>query len=1222
MTNSALNLAEKNELSELDGLFLTRADVEMNSDNVRRLEQRLINSQDYNYFRTDNKELKIDNKLFDSKLFRRNDISIIKNSFHNYINRNAVICERLNQKKKTYYLMEMFIGKLSIDNHHFFEKEDKLASRLKLQMRGYKEKVDKSALPHLAEILAEQLEVKNQLSAQPKANASDLALINKQIQETQSRIRVEKGEMSDCMLDLYQTWRDIKTTRQVQGYDSTGVKIAVQEYRNDKDDLEQYVLLRDGIANEKTTFSGKSLPSKELSRRDSVRKTLYFLKIYINNELMATTAKTPIQWPSFEIEFKEHFDIFVYTKPYSIAIEVCEAGLITHVLDRIEVDIPGEHANSLTSAGTIIREVAYSKKRFLKASKEENKKPKGEPKTPELSNAANNQMNGPPVVTQVNGLPVVLSAANPGLVGPITDNGMRPTGENPDVKNNNAVHDDVFNNRKLDDDLNTEAPDDDIPLEEVPYEVLESGRINIEVGWKGFGPKLPPLNTGGFGIFRQRKKEKHLYQALPQSDNDVERDEILIDVNDPRNNDYVEKVREIRNNYLRSLLRNDMKLPLSDVKSIRHELMKLYLSEYREKKKAVPLLEREIVADEDLMKLIQHHYEERMKIRMNNETIRMEKTNQAYSRMRSQVDMFPQNQETQARIYKTKMTLYQKQGDIKMKKNLGTSDSTTLHNVIDEFKFGDQDNNFIKQFMTIFDERRKFRKKQVKETKVDPTNISECKISIQAIKGTNVPARSSTLKSQMDGVVVRQPNSEIGFSQYRNRELGEVERLALDVFADPKYEPKLHDRAANDIPQLMDNEGIMFAEDNTLYKSQDYDLPSTLVKVSLFDRNKNVIIENESSTFDGLDPEWNDTMELKYTARDGSNAFSTIDLLTNEANIYVTLFDSLATWEKHSLNPHQKIVDIERRYLGSIKIPLVNLFTTPKINSMFKINRPFYLNGYRTAKNSIFSTLDDSNSREGSKYIDPFLPTYVLLSLTCDPVFMLPDSNNTDFVKGEESMQLLLYGKSFLEKIFDQEENKGRNIRLWGYNIEGKSVFIPRYLTPLEPPPEFMQVDPEAGYNTIPTGTGTIDTKADSYQKCARFVSLIPLKGESDLFRDMPEVFMTCQQFIDMRAGDFEEHAILLCNYFMHIDRVNANVEVEHCVIMGRGVPEGKTYYVLRREKNKDVNEIWNPVTGDAYTFFREKLVTKILCFSYVSGTTQVSGSNLTVTQLWTLSVL
>jgi hypothetical protein len=62
---------------------------------------------------------------------------------------------------------------------------------------------------------------------------------------------------------------------------------------------------------------------------------MYFLKVYINNELMTVSEKKFLSWPPFEIDFMELFQVFIYTKPYSITIEVCTGSLITEVLDRI-----------------------------------------------------------------------------------------------------------------------------------------------------------------------------------------------------------------------------------------------------------------------------------------------------------------------------------------------------------------------------------------------------------------------------------------------------------------------------------------------------------------------------------------------------------------------------------------------------------------------------------------------------------------------------------------------------------------------------------------------------------------------------------------------------------------------------------------------------------------------------------------------------------------------
>jgi coiled-coil and C2 domain-containing protein 2A len=66
----------------------------------------------------------------------------------------------------------------------------------------------------------------------------------------------------------------------------------------------------------------------------------------------------------------------------------------------------------------------------------------------------------------------------------------------------------------------------------------------------------------------------------------------------------------------------------------------------------------------------------------------------------------------------------------------------------------------------------------------------------------------------------------------------------------------------------------------------------------------------------------------------------------------------------------------------------------------------------------------------------------------------------------------------------------------------------------------------------------------------------------------LPDLWCTSQEFLDLGAGDVEEHAILLCNYFNYIDRFEKRDDkFQSYVVLGIGYPEGRTAYVLRRDK-------------------------------------------------------
>jgi len=113
-------------------------------------------------------------------------------------------------------------------------------------------------------------------------------------------------------------------------------------------------------------------------------------------------------------------------------------------------------------------------------------------------------------------------------------------------------------------------------------------------------------------------------------------------------------------------------------------------------------------------------------------------------------------------------------------------------------------------------------------------------------------------------------------------------------------------------------------------------------------------------------------------------------------------------------------------------------------------------------------------------------------------------------------------------------------------------------------------------------------------------VSLIPHVEDNKAFKDLPDVWSTCQELIDLCAGDFEEHAILLCNYFKYLDN-QMNKEIKTYIVLGNGVPEGNTVYVLRKDNNSKSIELWNASTGVGYAFDQEDYGSNFLCFKVVN---------------------
>uniref|UniRef100_A0ACB8E6U6 Coiled-coil and C2 domain-containing protein 2A n=1 Tax=Sphaerodactylus townsendi TaxID=933632 RepID=A0ACB8E6U6_9SAUR len=127
-------------------------------------------------------------------------------------------------------------------------------------------------------------------------------------------------------------------------------------------------------------------------------------------------------------------------------------------------------------------------------------------------------------------------------------------------------------------------------------------------------------------------------------------------------------------------------------------------------------------------------------------------------------------------------------------------------------------------------------------------------------------------------------------------------------------------------------------------------------------------------------------------------------------------------------------------------------------------------------------------------------------------------------------------------------------------DINGKTVFVTRYVKPLNPPEELLQL-----YANNPQATSEL---------VARYVALIPFLPDSVSFAGICDLWSTSDQFLDLLAGDEEEHAVLLCNYFLALGK-------KSWLLIGNAIPEGVTAYVLTWEQNQYV--IWNPRSGCSY---------------------------------------
>ncbi|XP_032739528.1 protein CC2D2B isoform X1 [Lontra canadensis] len=93
----------------------------------------------------------------------------------------------------------------------------------------------------------------------------------------------------------------------------------------------------------------------------------------------------------------------------------------------------------------------------------------------------------------------------------------------------------------------------------------------------------------------------------------------------------------------------------------------------------------------------------------------------------------------------------------------------------------------------------------------------------------------------------------------------------------------------------------------------------------------------------------------------------------------------------------------------------------------------------------------------------------------------------------------------------------------------------------------------------------------------ARFVSLIPIVPDILDENDGFDIWMTSERCISLAIGNKEEHAILLCNFFLYFGK-------KALVLLGTSMLEGQVAYVLTQETDEFL--LWNPLTGQCHKQF------------------------------------
>jgi hypothetical protein len=225
---------------------------------------------------------------------------------------------------------------------------------------------------------------------------------------------------------------------------------------------------------------------------------------------------------------------------------------------------------------------------------------------------------------------------------------------------------------------------------------------------------------------------------------------------------------------------------------------------------------------------------------------------------------------------------------------------------------------------------------------------------------------------------------------------------------------------------------------------------------------------------------------------------------------------------------------IESRWLGGVDIPFSTIYANGRVEGTFELHVPLINLGYPSLGHTLSPT------------------TTLALYLTIAPTLAPPNANLAGIVATDLPEPSSVFPPALLARADVWLRHKRAQFptrtRMCFANALGPGnshVFLPRFLRPL-PPPDALGVSSAAG----PAAAGA------TIAALLRFVSKVPFVEDSALFQASVDVWNTSSEFLELCAGDYEEHALLLCNYLLFFNLCAY-------VLVGDAVPEGTTTWVL-----------------------------------------------------------
>jgi hypothetical protein len=356
-------------------------------------------------------------------------------------------------------------------------------------------------------------------------------------------------------------------------------------------------------------------------------------------------------------------------------------------------------------------------------------------------------------------------------------------------------------------------------------------------------------------------------------------------------------------------------------------------------------------------------------------------------------------------------------------------------------------------------------------------------------------------------------------------------------------------------------------------------LPAVVIELSIRSLDGKLETCRSVRASPSTDPDISQVLELPLKA-ESKEELNFETLSEYGGDLRVSIFDEQVT--RNEQQPGTTLSRRHCRFLGSFTLPFSTMYENKcaPIRGVYRVEKPPLIIGYRptnpeqrsdrsaaaVSTEAAARTLSEDSKEARSSEAEAM---YVSLGVSVDPMLAPPESTRPQISRGFESSVVLKHAERWLDGFKSRKDLK---VFALGVDIDGRSRLICRYIRPQMPPDH---IDPSGPF---------------AIEAAVRYVSLIPFLSDRAMFRELSDLWCTDLEFLNIRCGDWEEHAILLCNYFNYIDRYRrekvegyGNTDIQSYCVQCDVVPEGEITMVLRRDNETGNCEFWNAVSGDCH---------------------------------------